>query len=80
VDEIYDALIVRPIKTLSVALYKVVDGFLIDGLFVHGSARFTAWVGSVLRYFQTGDVQSYAAVMVIALFFGVGYALLTVFR
>lgn len=78
VDELYEALILRPIKALSVTLYKVVDGFLIDGVLVTGTARFTGWAGAMLRYFQTGDVQSYAAVMVLALFFGVGYALLTV--
>ena len=31
--------------------------------------------GSVLRYVQTGDVQSYAAVMAVALLAGVVYAL-----
>jgi NADH-quinone oxidoreductase subunit L len=80
VDELYETFIIRPIKALSVTLYKVVDGFLIDGVLVTGTARLTGWLGSMLRYFQTGDVQSYAAVMVIALFFGVGYALLTVLR
>ena len=34
----------------------------IDGLFVNGSAQFVSAVGSLLRRFQNGNVQRYAAV------------------
>ena len=40
----------------------------------------TARVGSVLRYFQTGDAQSYAAVMALAILGGVAWALVKVLQ
>ena len=66
VDEIYDFFIIRPFKFLSFVFYKVVDTLLIDTVAVRGTAWVTAQVGAVLRYAQTGDVQSYAAVMALA--------------
>ncbi len=63
VDEIYDALIVRPIMALSRGLARFIDGFLIDGT-VNGAgyaARAFGWVGSRL---QTGQLNSYAFAVV----------------
>jgi NADH-quinone oxidoreductase subunit L len=79
VDELYERIVVGPVKGLAHALYRVVDDFLIDSVLVRGTARVTGWAGSALRYVQTGDVQSYAAVMALALLGGVGYALMVVF-
>jgi len=78
VDELYDAVLVRPIKYLSIALFRVVDEGLIDTVLVGGTAWVTARVGSLLRYLQTGDVQTYAAMMAVGLLAGVGYALFEV--
>lgn len=47
--------------------YRSVDQPVIDGA-VNGSARLTGWVSSGLRFWQTGNVQMYAA----ALFVGIG--------
>jgi NADH-quinone oxidoreductase subunit L len=80
VDELYEWVIVRPIKLISFVLYKVVDTLLIDTLAVRGTAWVTARVGSVLRYTQSGDAQSYAAVMALALLSGAAYALFQVLR
>jgi NADH-quinone oxidoreductase subunit L len=60
VDEVYDAALVQPIKTLSTgALWKGVDAALIDGAVngVGGTVRATS---GVLRRTQTGSVRTYA--------------------
>jgi NADH-quinone oxidoreductase subunit L len=80
VDELYDWLIVKPVKLMSFLLYRLVDTLLIDTLAVRGVGWLTRISGSALRYLQTGDTQSYAAVMAIALVGGLVYALLQVFR
>jgi NADH-quinone oxidoreductase subunit L len=61
VDELYDAVVVQPIKHLStVGLWKGVDVRLVDGA-VNGTGRMvSAWSGS-LRLLQTGSVRTYAA-------------------
>ncbi len=65
VDEVYDAIIVRPIQWLSrEVLWKTIDARLVDGVMVNGSAatvRVFGWVGSRL---QTGQVGSYALLFV----------------
>ena len=67
VDEIYDALIVQPIKKLSTgALWKGVDAGLIDGT-VNGVGLAVSGGSSLLRRTQTGSVRTYA----FALFAGV---------
>ncbi len=78
VDELYDAVLVRPIKLLSIGLFRVLDEGLIDTVLVGGTAWVTARIGSLLRYLQTGDVQTYAAVMAVGLLAGVGYAIFEV--
>lgn len=78
VDELYDTVIVMPIKLLSIGLFRILDEGIIDGLLVGGTAWVTARIGSALRYIQTGDVQTYAAVMAVGLLAGVGYALFEV--
>jgi NADH-quinone oxidoreductase subunit L len=80
VDELYDTLILKPIKGGSFVLFKVVDALLIDTFAVRGTAWVTARAGSMLRYLQTGDAQSYAAVMALALLGGVAWALVKVMQ
>ena len=66
VDEIYDAGIVRPVVgTSRNLLWRGVDVGLIDGLAVNGSAylaRFVGWIGS---QFQSGQLGTYAWVLVV---------------
>ncbi len=66
VDEVYDYLIVTPLKGASKILWQVVDSLAIDRLLVNGSAAFVGWFASVIRWFQNGDVQRYAAVMAVS--------------
>jgi NADH-quinone oxidoreductase subunit L len=62
VDELYDAAIIRPIRTLSRGLFAVVDRLLIDQILVGGTAAVVDLVGRLTRSFQFGDVQRYLAV------------------
>jgi NADH-quinone oxidoreductase subunit L len=63
VDEIYNATVVQPIKNFSTyVLWQGVDVRIID-LTVNLVARATTLVGDILRYVQTGNVQSYALSM-----------------
>lgn len=65
VDEIYDALIVRPVIWFARnILWKVVDAFLIDGVAVLGSARFLSWIGRVGSRLQTGQIGLYLLILV----------------
>jgi NADH-quinone oxidoreductase subunit L len=80
VDELYEFIVIRPVKFLSFILFRVVDALLIDTVAVRGTAWVTARVGSALRYVQSGDAQAYAAVMAIAILGGVAYALIQVLQ
>jgi NADH-quinone oxidoreductase subunit L len=66
VDEIYDGAIVKPTYSVSRGLlWRGVDTGLIDGFFVNGSAylaRFVGWTGSQL---QSGQLGTYAWVLVV---------------
>ena len=59
VDEIYDALFVRPIYRLSLWLARVFDPRLIDGI-VNGVATLVVGWARGLRRVQTGFVMNYA--------------------
>jgi NADH-quinone oxidoreductase subunit L len=66
VDEIYDALIVRPLVWLSrEVLWKQVDQRVIDGAAVNGVARGARALGWANRWLQTGQVGTYVAVFVV---------------
>ena len=61
VDEIYAALIVRPLLWISTrVLWHGVDEGLIDGV-VNGSARVARASGGRLRELQSGNTRSYAS-------------------
>jgi NADH-quinone oxidoreductase subunit L len=65
VDEIYAALIVRPLLWISTnVLWHVVDEGLIDGA-VNSTARVARESGAQLRRLQSGNTRSYAAWVVI---------------
>ncbi len=61
VDELYDAVIVRPYVAGSNLLWRVVDQTIIDGV-VDGVATTVAANGQLWRYAQDGNVQHYALV------------------
>ena len=67
IDELYDALIVRPLVGFSrVVLARGIDEGVIDGLGVNGVARVFQVAGDgVLKYLQTGLAQSYMFAMLL---------------
>jgi NADH-quinone oxidoreductase subunit L len=65
VDEAYDALVVRPLVEVSRWTHKWLDAGLIDGVGVNGSARVVTRLGETLRRAVTGDVQAYAAALLV---------------
>ncbi len=64
VDEIYDALIVQPIKRASIWCWRVFEDGLVDAA-VNGAGFFVRSLGGVLRHLQTGYVKSYAVSMLV---------------
>ncbi len=71
VDEIYDALFVRPLVWFSDrVLWRTVDAGVIDGAAVNGSARFARVVGAIGSWVHSGQVSWYV------FFFVVGVAVL----
>jgi NADH-quinone oxidoreductase subunit L len=62
-DEAYDKTVVRPVVGGANHFFAPFDKYIIDGL-VNGVAFFTRAVSFVLRYIQTGNVQSYAVSIV----------------
>jgi NADH-quinone oxidoreductase subunit L len=66
VDEIYDALIVRPLVWLSrEVLWKQIDQRAVDGGAVNGAARGARALGWANRWLQTGQVGMYVAAFVV---------------
>jgi NADH-quinone oxidoreductase subunit L len=63
IDEIYDWLIRKPLDTLSVFFYKVIDLLAIDG-FVNGLGKLSVKSAKGLRLLQTGNVGFYIFMMV----------------
>ncbi|MCB9654892.1 MAG: NADH-quinone oxidoreductase subunit L [Deltaproteobacteria bacterium] len=66
VDEIYEYVIVTPVRLLASVFAWIIDPFVIDGLFVKGSAFGIRSSGRGLSWLQTGNIQSYATVFVVA--------------
>jgi NADH-quinone oxidoreductase subunit L len=76
IDEIYDALFVKPVQKVSEILYKVVDQILIDGI-VNLTAKVTMTSGNIIRSIQTGHSAFYILAMVLTLIFILGYFLIS---
>ncbi|MFV2071182.1 MAG: NADH-quinone oxidoreductase subunit L, partial [Thermoanaerobaculales bacterium] len=60
VDEIYDAVVIKPIHRLALLCWKIIDVLIIDTLFVNGTAFTVELSGDLLRFLQTGNVRNYA--------------------
>jgi len=63
IDELYQAVIVGPIKAFSRFCWRVIDDGLIDGALVNGTAGVVGLSGRLVRLFTSGDVQRYATVL-----------------
>lgn len=67
VDELYDAIIVKPLRGLSAFLNNVVEKLGIDGM-VNGVGKLVHYGARQLRLLQSGQVGVYLLMMVIAAF------------
>ncbi len=73
VDELYDAVIVKPTVAISRGvLWKVVDAEVIDGA-VNGAGSVVETGATWLRRFQTGSVRVYAASILLGVVLVLGY-------
>ena len=59
VDELYERMFIRPFRRLAMITYQFVDHFLIDMIFVRGSAGVVDITGRTVRLFQNGRVKRY---------------------
>jgi NADH-quinone oxidoreductase subunit L len=77
VDEVYDAVIVRPLVAFSDRfLYRTVDARFIDGAAVNGMAQgVRAFAANGLKYVQSGFAQGYLVWMVIGAVVMIAYLL-----
>jgi len=63
VDELYDAVIIKPLHLLSVFLKNIVEKAGIDG-FVNGIGKLVGYGSRQLRLLQSGQVANYLLIMV----------------
>ena len=75
VDEIYGAVVVKPVIYGSIFLWKVIDVVIIDGL-ANGFARVGQDMSELFKYAQSGRVRGYATVFVTGVVILVGYLVL----
>ena len=62
VDELYDAIVVRPYNALSHFAWRVIDEGLIDGLVVGGTGRVVRWQSRISSAWQSGAIPTYVTV------------------
>ncbi len=74
VDELYEAVVAKPIYFLSVGLWKGLDVAVIDRLIV-GLGRASLWTGQTVRVLQTGSLQVYALMILAGILAVVGCVL-----
>jgi hypothetical protein len=65
VDEAYDFLVVRPVRWVSVILWKAFDAFVIDLILVNGVGFVISGFGKLSKYLQNGDLQRYIVAVII---------------
>jgi NADH-quinone oxidoreductase subunit L len=66
VDELYNAIIVRPLKSLSLFFNNVFEKKGIDGI-VNGVGKTVNYGSRQLRWLQSGQVGAYVLLMVIGM-------------
>jgi len=72
VDEIYGALVVRPLVNGSLFLWKIFDVLVIDGL-INGLATVIGDISSGLRPVQTGNLRTYATIFLLGVMVFMAY-------
>jgi NADH-quinone oxidoreductase subunit L len=65
IDELYAAIVTKPLNGLSKVLDAVVEKVIIDRI-VNGTGRVVTWGGKTLRLVQTGNTGFYIFAMVIS--------------
>ncbi|MEP7233135.1 MAG: NADH-quinone oxidoreductase subunit L [Ginsengibacter sp.] len=66
IDEFYDSIIVKPIKSLSAVLSNVIDKSVIDGI-VNGVGKSINYSSRQIRLLQSGQAGTYIFLMVIGM-------------
>jgi len=66
VDELYDAIVVNPVKSFGTFCWKAFDVKVVDGI-VNGVGKLTNLFSAGLRYTQTGLFHNYALAMVLGM-------------
>jgi NADH-quinone oxidoreductase subunit L len=74
IDEVYDALVVQPVKALSEHVLWKADARVIDGA-VNGTGQIVVETGALVRQIQTGSVRTYAVSVLFGAVVIVGYYL-----
>jgi NADH-quinone oxidoreductase subunit L len=72
VDEIYDALFVRPVKFAGRLIYQFFEQDVVDAA-VDGAGRLIRWSSGWMRQIQTGYVRNYALSILVGAVLIVGY-------
>ncbi len=72
VDELYGAVIIRPLIGLSLFLWKIVDVILIDGL-LNGLATIIGDISKIMRPVQSGLLRRYTTVFLLGVVLILGY-------
>jgi NADH-quinone oxidoreductase subunit L len=75
VDELYNAVIIKPFVLISQFGVFPFDKWVVDGA-VNGSGFVTTMLSDIFRRLQTGIVQSYALLMVIGVIISIAYLVL----
>lgn len=66
IDEIYYAMVEKPLQGLSGIFYRIIDQNFIDGI-VRGVSGLTVKLGSLVRLVQTGNIGFYLFAMVLGI-------------
>ncbi|HEY1096706.1 MAG TPA: NADH-quinone oxidoreductase subunit L [Alphaproteobacteria bacterium] len=75
IDEIYNAIFVKPLQRLGTFLWQRGDQQTIDRLGPDGVARSSNGIGGLVSRWQTGFIFDYAAVMIVGVVLFIGYIL-----
>ena len=65
IDELYEFLVLGPVGRIAHGLWRAIDVFVIEGIFVNGVPKAVYAVGDVMRGWQNGNLQRYATVIAI---------------
>ncbi len=68
VDELYQAIVVKPVVAIGSFFNKVIEGKLIDGL-VNGVGKGLQYSSRQIRLVQSGQVGNYVLIMVVSIIF-----------